>query len=398
VGAVLSCSPLMGCSASSSGRSGVACGRAGRRKRLCQAAAVLTVADALAAGSRALGVPLGAPEELKGSDRTLVVRARAPQGSVVVKLHRDATAESAVREPAGLEVAGGQGTPRLLAVTDPAGVVLEDVGAGDDLAELLLGTAPAVAADGLRRWAAALGALHARTADCGGQLQAALDRGAARLIVPAVSAAGTPAMLARAGDALAADLPLLGVHPSEQALAELRGLDGLLGGPPQAWALTPSDACPDNNRLTVDGLVLLDLEGAQLRHVAWDAAYLLVPWPSCWCSWRLPADVAHAALESWRAAVALPYAHDPAFEDDLRTVSLGWAMTSAGWFLRRAAQDDQPQPATPTRKAMVQHRLVAAVEVPHRQLPALAALAHELLQSTYDAWGEVALQLAPAFR
>ena len=79
-------------------------------------------------------------------------------------------------------------------------------------------------------------------------------------------------------------------------------------------------------------------------------------------------------------------------------MSLGWAMTSAGWFLRRAAQDDQPQPATPTRKAMVQHRLVAAVEVPHRQLPALAALAHELLQSTYDAWGEVALQLAPAFR
>ena len=176
-------------------------------------------------------------------------------------------------------------------------------------------------------------------------------------------------MLARAGDALAADLPLLGFHPSEQALAELRGLDGLLGGPPQAWALTPSDACPDNNRLTADGLVLLDLEGAQLRHVAWDAAYLLVPWPSCWCSWRLPADVAHAALESWRAAVALPYAHDPAFEDDLRTVSLGWAMTSAGWFLQRAVQDDHPHPAAPTRKAIVQHRLVAAVEVPHRQLP-----------------------------
>jgi len=216
--------------------------------------------------------------------------------------------------------------------------------------------------------------------------------------VPAVSAAGTPAMLARAGDALAADLPLLGFHPSEQALAELRGLDGLLGGPPQAWALTPSDACPDNNRLTADGLVLLDLEGAQLRHVAWDAAYLLVPWPSCWCSWRLPADVAHAALESWRAAVALPYAHDPAFEDDLRTVSLGWAMTSAGWFLRRAAQDDQPQPATPTPQG---HGAAPAGGSRRSAAPAaaaLAALAHELLQSTYDAWGEVALQLAPAFR
>jgi len=359
---------------------------------------VLTVADALAAGSRALGVPLSGPEQLKGSDRTLVVRARAPMGSVVVKLHRDTTAESAVREPAGLEVADGQGTPRLLAVTDPAGVVLEDVGAGDDLAALLLGTDPAAAADGLRQWAAALGVLHARTAACGVQLQAALDRTTARLSVPTLPAAGTPAMLALAADALAADLPLLGVHASNDALAELRGLDGLLRGPAQAWALTPSDACPDNNRLTAAGLVLLDLEGAQLRHVAWDAAYLLVPWPSCWCSWRLPLEVTDAALESWRAAVALPYAHEPGFEDDLRTVSLGWAMTSAGWFVRRAVQDDHPHPAAPTRKAMVQHRLAAVVEHPDRQLPALTGLAQELLQATYDTWGEVTLELAPAFR
>jgi hypothetical protein len=207
-----------------------------------------------------------------------------------------------------------------------------------------------------------------------------------------------PAMLTRAADALTADLPLLGVSPSEMALAELRGLDDLLGGPAQAWALTPADACPDNNRLTTDGLVLLDLEGAQLRHVAWDAAYLLVPWPSCWCSWRPAPDAADAALESWRAAIALPYVREPAFERDLRTVSLGWAMTSAGWFMRRAVLDDHPHPATPTRKAMVQHRLASAVEQSQPELPALNALAAELLQRTYDAWGEVLLELAPAFR
>ena len=359
---------------------------------------MLTVADALAAGSQALGVVLAAPVQLKGSDRTLVVRAKAPERTVVVKLHREPTAESAVREPAGLEVAGGQGTPRLLAVTDPAGVVLEDVGSGDDLAELLLGTDSTAAAQGLRQWAETLGALHARTEACGGQLQDALDRTAARLDVPAPPAAGTPAMLARAAEALAADLPLLGISPSEQALAELRGLDDLLGGPVQAWALTPADACPDNNRLTSDGLVLLDLEGAQLRHVAWDAAYLLVPWPSCWCSWRPPRDVAAAALESWRSAIGLPYVREPGFEHDLRTVSLGWAMTSAGWFVRRAVLDDHPHPATPTRKAMVQHRLAAVGGRTDPQLPALTALADDLLLATYDAWGEVPLELAPAFR
>ncbi|HVA60496.1 MAG TPA: hypothetical protein VNG13_08155 [Mycobacteriales bacterium] len=175
---------------------------------------MLTVGDALAAGSRALGLRLTSAEELKGSDRTLVVRATAPERTVVVKLHRDPTAESAVREPAGLEVADGQGTPRLLAVTDPAGVVLEDVGSGGDLAELLLGTDSAAAAAGLRQWAAALGTLHARTAACGVRLQDALDRSAARLNVPAPPAAGMPAMLARATEALAADLSLVGVSPS----------------------------------------------------------------------------------------------------------------------------------------------------------------------------------------
>ena len=359
---------------------------------------MLTVADAVAAGSRALGVSLTAPEKLKGSDRTLVVRARSPERSFVIKLHRDPLGESAVREPAGLEVAGGQGTPQLLAVTDPSGVVLQDVGSGPDLADLLLGTDPAAATAGLRGWATALGTLHARTAACEDHLQEALNRNAARLKVPAPPAAGTPAMLARAATSLATDLPLLGVHASEQALDELRGLDNLLGGPAQAWALTPADACPDNNRLTPDGLVLLDLEGAQSRHVAWDAAYLVVPWPSCWCSWRPTPAAADAALESWRAAVDLPYVRGPGFERDLRTVSLGWAMTSAGWFVRRAVADDHPHPSTPTRKAMVQHRLVAATDQPNPQLPALTALAQEVLHATYDAWGEVLLGLAPAFR
>ena len=359
---------------------------------------VLTVADAVEAGAQALGAPLADAQQLKSSDRTLVVRARAPEQSVVVKLHRDPTAESAVREPAGLEVAGGYGTPLLLAVTDPPGVVLEDVGSGVDVAELLLGADADAVAAGLVQWAAALGTLHSRTAACGAQLQDALNRHAARLGVAAPPAAGTASLLARAADALDGDLPLLGLRPSSEALTELRGLDDLLGGPPQAWALTPADPCPDNNRLTTDGLVLLDLEGAQLRHVAWDAAYLLVPWPSCWCSWQVPEGMAQAALAAWRQAVALPYVHEDAFERDLLTVSLGWAMTSAGWFLRTAVLDDHPHPASPSRRAMVQHRLRTVVGHPHPQAPALAALAEELLGATASAWGAVLLELAPAFR
>ena len=73
-------------------------------------------------------------------------------------------------------------------------------------------------------------------------------------------------------------------------------------------------------------------------------------------------------------------------------------MTSAGWFVRGAMLGDHPHPSTPTRKAMVQHRLGVVVGQPDPQLPALTGLAEELLQATYDAWGEVLLELAPAFR
>ena len=54
-------------------------------------------------------------------------------------------------------------------------------------------------------------------------------------------------------------------------------------------AFTPGDTCPDNDVQVADGLVLIDFEDAQWRHVVWDVAYLTVPFPSCWCSWRLPA-------------------------------------------------------------------------------------------------------------
>jgi hypothetical protein len=66
--------------------------------------------------------------------------------------------------------------------------------------------------------------------------------------------------------------------------------------------------------------------------------------------------------------------------------------------MRRAVLDDHPHPAAPTRKAMVQHRLGVVVGQSNPQLPALTALAEALLLATYDAWGEVLLELAPAFR
>jgi hypothetical protein len=208
-----------------------------------------------------------------------------------------------------------------------------------------------------------------------------------------------PARLAEAATALTEQLPALDVHPEPGALHELRSVDELLGGGAAARALTPSDACPDNNAFTAQGLVLLDFESAQWRHVAWDAAYLLVPWPSCWCSWDLPADVSAAGLAAWRAAVALPYAGTAAFEDDLRAARIGWAFISLAWFVAGALAGDAPiDREAPSRRAMITHRLRRVVHEPDPRLPGLTSLAAQALAAAEQAWGSHPLALAPAFR
>lgn len=334
---------------------------------------------------------------LDGSDRTVVARVRTSERSVVVKLHRaSGFPESLVREPAALSVVH-EGLDLLGVSTDPPGVLLGDLGPGTDVASALLGDDPNAAAGGIRAWAEALGRLQAANRD-EAAFRAALTEHAARLGQRLPSVDAMPEYLATTADRLAVLAPELGVIPTAEALEELRGLDGLLGG--QVRALTPSDACPDNNLWTVNGLVLLDYEGAQVRHVAWDAAYLRVPWPSCWCCWQLPADCANRALEAWKGAFADPYVRTPGFAQDLRVAHLGWVLTSTGIFLR-SALDDVPQAeeeaaVMPTRRVILQHRLLTAPVV--AGLPALALLVAELAEAARRAWDAPPLALAPAFR
>jgi hypothetical protein len=93
-------------------------------------------------------------------------------------------------------------------------------------------------------------------------------------------------LLADAGAVLASRSARTGVRMPPGPAEELGELDRRLTEPGHS-ALWPCDACPDNNVRNDSGeLSLVDFEGAAFRHVAWDVAYLTVPWPSCWCCWR----------------------------------------------------------------------------------------------------------------
>jgi len=355
--------------------------------------------DVLAAAERALGRTLTAVETLRGSSRSRVVRAAldgAP-GTVIVKTHEPRFADHWARESAALTVLRRRGlpVPELIAVVeDPPLVVVEDVGDGPNLADALLGEDAAAATELLYAWVDALATLHAATIGDGSRFAAAL--GADVSTVDSM-----PDLLTGAADLLTAQLPALGIAPGTEALAEVRSATAALS--PDADALTPADACPDNNVASPAGLVLLDFEQATMRHVAWDMAYLLVPWPSCWCSWGMPAEVTDAALTRWRMAVApaIPVVSTAAFDRDLDVTVAAWAFLSSAWFLAGAVDEEHEAPGGgvrgPTRRAVIRHRMRLAAQR-RAVLPALADLAEEVLAATARRWGDVRLQTAPAYR
>jgi Phosphotransferase enzyme family len=350
------------------------------------------------------GVRIEPVETLRRTERSEVLRVRAvrpgrpePQ-MLIVKVFRDA-GEGWVRESAALAAApAGAPMPRLVAASaGPPVVVMTDAGTGPSVADVLLGDDAAEARTAVERLAAALGTLHLSTRgvrDAFGAELAARSGGT-------VPESAMPGFVTGAASALAGFCDQLGVRVPDGALSALADLPDRLGAAGPA-ALTLADACPDNNVRAGDGYVLIDFEEAEWRHIAWDVAYLTVPWPSCWCSFRLPAEVTQQALARYRTTIGgrLPRVDTPAFDHDVALATTGWAFVSVSWFLRAALRDDRPLDDTvaglPTRRAVILHRLGDARNA--TALPALAEFAARLRTELVRRWGEVPLEPAPAFR
>lgn len=349
------------------------------------------------------GVRLEAVDRLGGGERTTVQRVRAtyPDGadaSLVVKQYHSA-GEGWIRESAALSVLRDTGCgPRLVAVgAMPPLVVTVDGGGSTSVADALLGEDPRIARTAVVEWAEAVAALHVATRDLRPAFRAALAAGEGDLpVADAPMAVG----LEDAVRVLDRECGALGVRVPGEAFDELRGLVTSLGTSGAA-ALSPSDTCPDNNVRTPDGLLLLDFEGAEWRHVAWDVAYLRVPWPTCWCSWRMPDAVADEAVAAYRriASTAFPEVGEPQFDRHIEEATVGWALVSTSLFIDNALGSDpplNPRRPTPSRRAMILHRLAAASAA--SALPAAAELAGRLSAALRERWGDASLAYAKAFR
>ena len=351
------------------------------------------VASAVAAGAAALGVPLSDPVPLAHGARSAVLRCREPGGgSVVVKTfpRDDDGAASFAAEAAGLTLAAGSGlAPRLLAADRSLlTVALSDLGQAPSLADLLLdGQAPGAAraaGSALAGWAAALGRLAAHGRAGRPSMPGCWPATAARR-----GRATWPGSVERI-QATAERAARLGVPRVPDGLAaELRQLTEFAGAP-EHQVFSPGDVCPDNNLVTPGGVQFLDFETAGFHPVFLDAAYLRMPFSSCWCVFALPHALVTEAEEGYRAAVVAVYpdlADDTRWQGGVRQAMAAWTLNSLGSLLAGALAGDAPltgERPSPGWRQLLRHRwrTLAAELAVTGELPAVLTLTRDLLTAT----------------
>jgi len=358
------------------------------------------LAETLAVAAALVGSPLRAMgEPFPGSRRTLVVRTVDASGrSFVVKRYlSDEGREAYAREASALEALTGVAqTPTLVAESgDPRLVVMGDLGDGTHLADALLGDDADRAAGTLSGWATAVAGLHR----AGHQVRDAFESGVLARSSEPVDVDYLPTHLGEAvsvWDRLAAALAVRVPEGTFDVIARVPDRFRV-----DACSLSAADMCPDNNLVRDGGLVLLDFEFALWRPIVWDAAYLRVPWPTCWCAWSLEASAAEVALGRWRHAVAVewPEVLGADFDHDLDLATEAWAWLAGSWCLAGLV-DGEPQRVNPVKPMprmpdrVLRFLRTAALG---RALPELAEVALRLARAVETTYAATDVPLAPAF-
>jgi hypothetical protein len=362
-------------------------------------------------------IRLADPEHLGGSGKSTVVRVRVAASpfslprTLVVKRYGPAdqqpVGDAFVQEAVSYQLFTAfspedRMCPEMFAHDGAARlVVLEDLGRAPTLENKLLGSDPKAAERALLSWSRSLGRLHASTAGREADFDALSRRLGISRVTDPLSSAGhqafeeLPELLADA----------IGVGTSGAAHRRAANSSWLLDSHSHR-AFSPSDACPDNNVITSRGVRFLDFEGGCWRNVLLDAGYLRVPFPTCWCSFTLPAGMTEAMVAAWRAEVRDVW---PDLDDDavllpaLLDAQLLWVWVSTWWFLPRVDQDDDPVESdarSPRRSVALRSRWQQlARDAARAGEHDVVAQAHEVVAGLVRRFGDrEQLPAYPAFR
>jgi hypothetical protein len=389
---------------------------------------VFTPVRAVAAAGVALGVSLAQPPDgvdMGASGHSMVLRAvYGDGGTVIVKAYAATPAgrTAFAREAAGLAFSAPTGIGPALLTADPAFplVVLEDLGSAPSLAKLLLDRDVTGVREVLLEWVRTVGRLAAWSATLDSAVDSALDsavdRGGRAELTRHYSVYGGSAepgwqqALSRAVRSAAEMLGSAGVPVPSGLDAEVESLVTFLLAD-EYPVFSPGDLCPDNDMRTPAGVRLIDFEDACFHSVFLDAAYLRMPFSTCWCVLRLPVSVGAALEGTYRQMVAKAFpalAEDAVWQPGMRRATAVWTLHAMTYLLDRSLGEDRSMnadvPGAPTARALLRYRwqmlrneLAGAAPVSAAAgLPALAEAMSGLLAVT-EHWQAPPLPVYPAF-
>lgn len=298
---------------------------------------------------------------------------------------------NAMPEPVAPRLLGGDPVRRL--------IVIEDLPPARLLADSLLGADPGRARGDLIAYAEALAAVGAwsrdRTAEhAEARRRRGLDAGDARgsWWVRVIERSRGDFVAAAAG----IGLPVTGVDAEIAEITQI--LDGGI-----APGFVHGDPCPDNV-LVIDGRCrLLDFERSSWGSVVLDAAYLIAPFPSCWCFAGLPAEAAEPALAAYRAGLTAgghgpTGASDGDWDQAVAAALAGWLVVRGALITRAWDRNGDELWGTTTMRPRLLAWVESVLDAPGATaFPALARLAGALAEQAHEAWPGVRVPIYPAF-
>ncbi|MDP9381067.1 MAG: phosphotransferase [Chloroflexota bacterium] len=337
----------------------------------------------------------------------------AVPASVIVKMRRPefhvrSEPERLHNERAALEfltLVGSAVGPRLLAADDEAGIlVMEDLGTGPALEDLLLGSDSAAAEHGFVAFAGTLGRMHATTAGHAAeyyQLRSRLgplDPAFERTCILGNDIEGSWRQVRE----IVADRPYL--PPTSAVCSDVDELLRVLSEPGPYLAFSNGDTCPANCRMSEGGVRFIDFEEASFRHALLDAAALRFPFPACPCWSRLPEDVSLRAETAYRNEMARSC---PDVLDDA-SYAHGLTVACAAWTIVRAVRlpklekTDEPHPMGFSRRGQFLDIIGTAVSCSQQSssLHSLACWLSDVSDALRERWPHITSTqpLYPAFQ
>jgi hypothetical protein len=335
-------------------------------------------------------------------DRSHIVRLRLADDdrTVVLKRPREGNFGDRSRgfdaELAALEFLSPMETavaPRLLGADASAGIlIMEDLGPGSSLADSLLAGDRGRAEADLMGYARAIAAMHAwsigRSREYGqirGRLAGSAGAGTEPDWMDAITRSKEPFL------AMAAQLGLA-TNGVDQ---EIDSLGALMAGTDYV-GLVHSDLCPDNTHIADGSCRIIDFETSGWGPIALDVAYLLAPFPSCWCFASLPAEAAGPALLAYRDQVTNAGVDlGPDWEVALTAALAGWVVARVR--IGRALKEDSNWGTTTMRPRLLTW-LHSFIEAASRTgaLPRLRSLAEATREQLRRRWPDTVVPDYPA--